>query len=68
MNPFSLIADIMGLMDWMMGNTPEGPKPKGGDLPNPKNIADKFGDTAAKHYIKLLKKNKDGAKVFLNSL
>ena len=68
MNPFSLIGDIMGLMDWMMGNTPEGPRVKPGDLPNPKTIADKFGDAAAKHYRKLLKQNKNGAKVFLNSL
>ena len=68
MNPFSLISDIMGLMDWMMGNTPDGPRVKPGDLPNPKTIADKFGDAAAKQYKKLLKQNKNGAKVFLNSL
>ncbi len=69
MNPFSLIADIMGLMDWFTNQLPGGPgggpKP---DLPNPKTIADKFGDAAAKQYKALLKKNKNGAKVFLNSL
>ena len=69
MNPFSLIADIMGLMDWMMGNTPGGDAGKGGgDLPNTKSIAKKYGNAAAKQYKSLLKQNKNGAKVFLNSL
>ena len=68
MNPFSLITDILGILDILDQDRDRDPKIKPKSKKLFKEIAEEFGELALKRYKFWLKKNPQLAKLFLGAL